>query len=183
MLTLLPPVALLVISGVLLCSGYRHIAQLELSRVELQQQGMWPLWTLRPLPILLAGAELGIGGSLLISYVFGSATLRTVAAVGAIGLFTLFSVIVLILLRRRQSGLAVPCGCGDQGVNVSGAVLARAISLGVLTVPILAGSSPIALRTGGWFAILIATGLGLSLWNFPRALAIPGAEFRAATET
>jgi hypothetical protein len=165
-------VAAAVVFPTLLIAGCAHVLHTSrLARV-LVTHG-WSTRSSRPMAVLVAIAELGLGAAGTAGVVVGSVGPATsVVAVAAAVLLVAYAGDAGRVLR---SGALVPCGCGpadhpvNQWVVIRAGVYACLALTAVLSRPALGALALVPMIT----VLVAAVVVGLLLWLLPRTLAIP----------
>jgi hypothetical protein len=165
-------VAATVVFPTLLIAGCAHVLRTgRLARV-LVMHG-WSTTLSRPVAVLVAVAELGLGAAGTAGVVVGS--LGPASPVVAVAAAVLLSAYAVDAGRVLRSGALVPCGCGpadhpvNQWVVIRAAVYACLALTAVLSRPALGALALVPMIT----ALAAAMVIGLLLWLLPRTLAIP----------
>jgi hypothetical protein len=163
-------VAAAVVFPTLLAAGCHHLLHTGRLAQVLRLRG-WPALLSRPVAVLLAVVETGLGGSGVVGVVHTG--VHPAVALAAALLCTGFAVDAARLLRAGAQ--PQPCGCGavDHPVNPWVAVRATAYAC-LAVVAALAGATVGALAPpAAVTAAAAALAIGLPLWLLPRTLAVP----------
>jgi len=163
-------VAAAVVFPTLLAAGCRHLLHTgRLARV-LRLRG-WPASLSRPVAVLLAVAEVGLGGSGVVG------VLRTGVhpAVGLAAALLCAGFAVDAARVLRAGAQPQPCGCGAVDHPVNPWVVARATAYACLAAVAALGGHTIGALAPPAAATVAAAAvtIGLPLWLLPRTLAVP----------
>jgi hypothetical protein len=164
--------------AVLMLALAAHLRHPEALRNALRAHRLVPSWWTAPTATAVILAEAGVIAGVLYGALAGNATSTLRAALlGASLVFGSYAVYTATVLRV-SGGRAVPCGCSDRDIPLTGWVVCRAAVLAALALVSTVGAHriPAAGEAGTQLALVLLAGttLAVLLWQLPAALVEPG---------